>query len=393
MDPSQGFTTPIKSSMPAFGTGTPYRTPKSTKQRIDGAALTKIESTLAAFKQAPPSDEQLSWLAHCVRPEAAVIAQNKESLHRVTAALLQADFGGPKVARVALGGPSCRASGLKDYQEAEMVVFFDGLQSYCPPRGLLERLAQVLEPLCSGRYGGSSFGADTPGVPATSAEVRRSRVRAKIDGIDVSIHAAANLVPAGSTEADLVACQRAAALALPPPRSSSRTERDAFRASLQETVAEFLESRPPGAHEMMRLALLWRAVNLLPRRVKAPAYLFELLGLMAYGLAARRAAKGEAPGLYKCYLEFLTMLNASSTLEVRWGAYYDASSVAQDVILQRPLVLDPACPYNNVASLLNEDGWKMVKRLARASESALEMARKSGAGGLMDAIRAQDFFC
>lgn len=107
--------------------------------------------------------------------------------------------------------------------------------------------------------------------------------------------------------------QREVALSLPAP--SSQAERDVFRAALQETSHAFLVARGANAHAMIRLAMLWRAVNLLPRRVKAPAYLFELLGLMAYQLAARRTP-GQQPPLNRCYQEFLNMVMAYKTLEV-----------------------------------------------------------------------------
>lgn len=104
------------------------------------------------------------------------------------------------------------------------------------------------------------------------------------------------------------------ALSLPAP--TSQMERDVFRAALQETSNAFLVARGASAHAMIRLAMLWRAVNLLPRRVNAPAYVFELVGLMAYQLAARRTP-GQQPPLHRCYQEFLSMLMAYKTLEAR----------------------------------------------------------------------------
>lgn len=288
-------------------------------------------------------------------------------------------------------------------------------------------LAATVAPLCSGRYGRGWLGPDGPeesSPPGPSptrkcpAEVRKSRVRCRIDGIDLHIHLAPNLAPDGASGSELVgaaaggslsppsplfrlslslsalrsrgeaegptpppsvrpAClpdtalkrsaapatqpllaadgQREVALSLPPP--SSQSERDVFRAALQETSHAFLVARGASAHAMIRLAMLWRAVNLLPRRVKAPAYLFELLGLMAYQLAARRTP-GQQPPLNRCYQEFLTMILAYNTLEIRWGAFYDISTVAATVAAQRPLVLDPGCPHNNVANLMEKDAWK-----------------------------------
>lgn len=59
---------------------------------------------------------------------------------------------------------------------------------------------------------------------------------------------------------------------------------------------------------------------------------------------------------------------------------------------QRPLVLDPGCPHNNVANLLAKDGWRAVKRIAQACEAALQLGTRTGAASLVDAIRAQEFY-
>ena len=115
--------------------------------------------------------------------------------------------------------------------------------------------------------------------------------------------------------------------------------------------------------------MAWRATNMLTRRVRAPEYLFELLALMAYQTAARRTG-GLAPPLDDCYAEFLSMLESYRSLEVRWAAYYEPSAIPADVLQQRPLVLDPACPHCNVALQMPDDGWKVgapIRIFPRAS--------------------------
>lgn len=69
-----------------------------------------------------------------------------------------------------------------------------------------------------------------------------------------------------------------------------------------------------------------------------------------------------------------------SSAQIRWGAFYDVTTVSPGIAAQRPLVLDPGCPHNNVGNLLDKDAWRvrlccMFSRAATTTDSPSCAAR------------------
>eukprot|EP01113_Clastostelium_recurvatum_P032500 TRINITY_DN4187_c0_g1_i1.p1 TRINITY_DN4187_c0_g1~~TRINITY_DN4187_c0_g1_i1.p1 ORF type:complete len:394 (-),score=58.02 TRINITY_DN4187_c0_g1_i1:5-1186(-) len=113
-----------------------------------------------------------------------------------------------------------------------------------------------------------------------------------------------------------------------------------------------------------RLAKLWRNIQSLPHKVNPGSYLIELLTLHAYQLSSLSSSSHNPPSVYQIFVEFLLVILSHSTLSVTWEEEYNVSPDYPRMSDQRPLVRDPANPFNNVAHRRCVADWGPVAERA-----------------------------
>ncbi|XP_022097014.1 2'-5'-oligoadenylate synthase 1A-like [Acanthaster planci] len=157
--------------------------------------------------------------------------------------------------------------------------------------------------------------------------------------------------------------------------SDSRAKRKLFDAMLQqraddrryyspaviENQLEFVRDQPGALKALIRLVKYW-AYQRLPDHLQK-SYRLELITIHRWENAGSPLRFSKAQGLK----DVLQVLSNMSQLQVYWERHYDAS-VAKKAIshfkMQRPIVLDPSEPTDNVCNLYMEGNNLQLMRAA-----------------------------
>ena len=131
-------------------------------------------------------------------------------------------------------------------------------------------------------------------------------------------------------------------------RDDNKDEHLFWSASCAAKCVEFVRKQPPQVLTAIRALKAWRnELGIQKGKFRPSSFLLELLCIAAY---ERRGA--DTPRAV--FINALKMIAAPDTeIEITWTTYYTMDHVPAHVAVQRPLVLDPIKPYNNVVRPAN----------------------------------------
>jgi len=148
---------------------------------------------------------------------------------------------------------------------------------------------------------------------------------------------------------------------------------DLFSASLAEMQWDFIRDRLNRANQnnLKKLILLvkfWFKTEVKSRynRVRFPSYLMELLCLHIF----ETYFQDDKYDILKWFHKVLDVIERKDELKCLWTDKYEKQDVPWQVMEQRPLIADPANPFNNVAGGVAQ--WPEVSACAKFFKRELE---------------------
>lgn len=119
-----------------------------------------------------------------------------------------------------------------------------------------------------------------------------------------------------------------------------------FSSSMDETQAEFIRDQSEFAHNFIRLAKFWNKTLFVKGNFSGRSYMIEVMALHAAKEEERTFSTVSILTAFRKFLESMKNLNS---VMIVFEKYYKIGDVDEYILKQRPLVLDPANPYNNLA--------------------------------------------
>ena len=135
---------------------------------------------------------------------------------------------------------------------------------------------------------------------------------------------------------------------------------------LAESSVEFMKRKSKLVHDMARLAKYWNQGTLFKDYISGRSMIFELLGTKA---AMEEEQKHDNPSLSRAFKNFLTMVRNIRHLSITFNDYFDQSQIPSELMQQRPYLIDPVNPYNNMLDVKGKSN--MVKFFSVFEEAAV----------------------
>ena len=101
-------------------------------------------------------------------------------------------------------------------------------------------------------------------------------------------------------------------------------------------------------------------------RVRFPSYLLELLCIHVFESSLRETKYD----ILKWFFQVIQVIERKDSLVCVWEEKYERGDIPWEVLEQRPLIVDPANPFNNVAGGVAQ--WPEVSACAKAFRRMLE---------------------
>ncbi|KAJ8024752.1 2'-5'-oligoadenylate synthase 3 [Holothuria leucospilota] len=154
----------------------------------------------------------------------------------------------------------------------------------------------------------------------------------------------------------------------------------------------FEETRDSFSHSLSRLAKYWFSRHKLANKVVDGMRIMEYLGVHSAG---EEKTSGD---LAKAFSRFLTMMTTPECIVVFWMEYYDSSDIPESVRYQRPLLLDPCNPYNNMFAYGNNAYYinhmkGYARRTLKRLNNAERIFKRSGLQGDFEDMFVQESSC
>mmetsp|Transcript_51511 Transcript_51511/g.156087 ORF Transcript_51511/g.156087 Transcript_51511/m.156087 type:complete len:628 (+) Transcript_51511:139-2022(+) len=254
--------------------------------------------------------------SHAFREEAA------QALDRIVVAVRAATF--LKVRHIVKGGSVGRGTAILGAADAEAVLFLEGL----PPTGQDRWFPGLLRSTAGG------LGASLAGEPGIrSVQVAGSAVRICVEGsFDVDLRFA----PAVGSYRDAIG-----ALREQPPGARAHCA-----AWLAEQRVRFVQKQPEAVKTTMRLLRWWREQRAWTAAVARPSD--DILELVAVHAAAEAKPSDQCAAVAAA----MSLLARFDELRITWPGgrrCYAEEDVPVSLMSRRPLLLDPANPFANLA--------------------------------------------
>ena len=170
-----------------------------------------------------------------------------------------------------------------------------------------------------------------------------------LDGIDVDLLVAEN--HAGKMQGrDTIQEQRENSLIRMKQYGSYTDKKSVVRLSFQltESSVDFMKKKSKFVHDVARLGKYWSQIILFKHHVHGKSLIFELLATKA---ALLEEYNFKIPSMNSAFKRFLTMVCYMKSQYIIFDDYYKRSDVPSEILKQRPLLLDPVNPYNNLLDL------------------------------------------
>jgi len=120
-----------------------------------------------------------------------------------------------------------------------------------------------------------------------------------------------------------------------------------FGIEVTESSVAFMRNKSKLVHDVVKLAKYWNQIMLFKKYVNGRSSIMELLATKA-GLEEEN--DNPNADLWNAFKRFLIKVRKIDEEYVTFQDYYDKSEIPSDIICQRPLLMDPVNPYNNLLS-------------------------------------------
>lgn len=155
--------------------------------------------------------------------------------------------------------------------------------------------------------------------------------------------------------------------------NSTRRNKLEFSTSLSEGAIAFEREHSAYSHTLSRLAKAWSCTIGIHGFSFGRSSIMEYLGVWAAEEEERQGSQDVLQG----FRRFLQMVQNSSGLNIVWKKYYKKKDIPSDILRQRPLLLDPTNPYNNMLEGGNGDYLREMSQFARVTLLRLDAAQRN----------------
>jgi hypothetical protein len=148
-----------------------------------------------------------------------------------------------------------------------------------------------------------------------------------------------------------------------------------FSSSLSEQTVLFLKKRPKDVLDVIKIAKHWNKQLPIKSYVSGRSFIIELVAVHS-----QKALPGCS--LLQRFIRFLRCMEVQSsiiftsskicfliqdfsTLQIVFGYHYKKTSVPENILRQKPLIMDPCNPYNNLAYKIDKGAIAMFEMYAR----------------------------
>jgi hypothetical protein len=181
-----------------------------------------------------------------------------------------------------------------------------------------------------------------------------------IQGVPLDILLATNMVPlttATTTNGPSRAQRKGLMLKFAGPEVCFNDVRP-YSVAFCETVCDFMANQPEQVHAAIRLSKFWSKTLIWfdHKADRSMSYATELLVCRAFEVARDQAEAGRGPTMMDIFHAFLRQLVDWKAMRIVCFTYYEERDVPGSVLQDRPLLLDPANPWNNVTRGLPWEG-------------------------------------
>ncbi|XP_067138959.1 2'-5'-oligoadenylate synthase-like protein 2 [Centruroides vittatus] len=118
-----------------------------------------------------------------------------------------------------------------------------------------------------------------------------------------------------------------------------------FSSSLSESRAEFIKRQSKLAHSLIRLVKFWKRTLYIKKYSTEILWMLETVAIYV----ENEEKTSEYYSLLKAFRHFMKLIKNLNNLNVIFEEYYSITDVKDFILRQRPLVLDPSNPCNNLA--------------------------------------------
>ena len=144
-----------------------------------------------------------------------------------------------------------------------------------------------------------------------------------------------------------------------------------FSPAFSESIVRFMAKQQPFVNAAVRLGKLWKNSCTTSPNTFPPWFSSFLVELIMCDVATRELSEQSEASLVRVFKVFLELLSQPQTLCIIFTDMNSESAVPPEIRRERPLVVDPANPYLNVAKQMN---WEPIRSLALETLAVLKRA-------------------
>ncbi|XP_028412290.1 2'-5'-oligoadenylate synthase 1A-like [Dendronephthya gigantea] len=239
------------------------------------------------------------------------------------------------------GGSQGKRTAVKGMCDIDLVMVLNELEDAENLENELPRIRKDIRSKLT-RYGG----------PTLKAKDSKSGLKFKVNGDHGPIKV--DLLPTfGFTDLQTLYCEM----------RFDKSHSDFYRAALSKWQVDFVKKYPANVKNLIRLIKYWKKKMVRKswygQRIPN-SYLMELITIY-YWEENTRYSDGTFNTL-KAFHGIMEALKDYQSLNIFWTENYSAKDIPSQILRQRPLVLDPANPTNNVCSGYH---WEEIRQEAK----------------------------
>ena len=317
----------------------------------------EVERVLGAFRSKDTTVGNLRALGDALAPSTKIEQDAKVVADSVQEVVKKC--GTVNIDRTCISGSFGKRTALPDF-DIDLVLF---LNDASPP---FESEIECLRSYLSNNLKGVTILKSSP-----------FSVTFLFNGFKVDLLPAPNLVK-GPSECPRIDQHRELLKELskvPPTKELEAIERARYYSpAFSESVVHFVKKQQPFVNAAVRLAKMWKYACAVTRSTFPrwfSSFLIELIVSNAAILEMR--TNPHDASLIRVLRSFFQQLSSPASLKIVFTEYYPESAIPEWIASQRPLVMDPANPYGNVAKQMN---WEIIRLLALDMLGTLDKATK-----------------
>ena len=332
--------------------------PRIQQQLCRGDQQDKLHEILASFLPMEASVSTLRRLGDALAPDENFVTAANMVVDKVQRALHKCKQ--VHVDRCCVSGSFGKTTSVVGPFDIDLVVFLN--EAFPPFDSTLTELTKFLTQELDGIQ-----------MEVETETTTRYSVQFILDGFHVDLLPASNLVPSKSATNPTALQRLAVWKKLGELCEEHRMEEmRPWSAALAESTVEFMKRQSSFAHAAVRVCKLWKKSCLVVHSSFSLWFTSSLIELIAIKLANDEERDNpNDSSIMKVFQNFLMALADVNRLSIILSdCYYEQSLVPDFMQQQRPLIMDPVNPYNNVASHIKQ--WETLRLLAQYSLKRME---------------------